>query len=109
MDIIKELYDRNLYFIVEDIFTFLDVKTIKKCFFVSYDWTENLRKYKIWKRFFNKKIKHNSKFELLSQVNGWHHLLNEQEHECETEGEREKYYEDICTKVSLVLGYSFTV
>ena len=33
MDIIKELYDRNLYFIVEDIFTFLDVRFI---YFISY-------------------------------------------------------------------------
>ena len=81
MDIIKELYDRNLYFIIEEIFTFLDVKTIKNCFLVSCNWSENFRKYKIWKRFFCKKLKNNLKFELLSELNGWNKLLNEQEND----------------------------
>jgi hypothetical protein len=110
MDIFKELYDRNLYYIVEDILCFTDTRTVKACFLVCEHWNLNFHKYSLWKRLFDKQLRNNPRFLEFSHLNGWQQRLNKKDSESEIDGENEEnLYENMLTKVSIQIMYNRSI
>ena len=62
LDIIHQLIQRDLIFIVEEIFSFLDFSSLMNCECVSKDWNLAIRNGRSWQKIYNKESKKNPVF-----------------------------------------------
>nr|CAH0104440.1 unnamed protein product [Daphnia galeata] len=62
LDIIHQLIQRDLIFIVEEIFSFLDFSSLIHCECVSKDWNLAIRNGRSWQKIYNKESKKNPVF-----------------------------------------------
>ena len=62
LDIIHHLIQRDLIFIVEEIFSFLDFSSLMHCELVSKDWNLAIRNGRSWQKIYDKESKKNPLF-----------------------------------------------
>ena len=62
LDIIHHLIQRDLIFIVEEIFSFLDFSSLTNCELVSKDWNLAIKNGRSWQKIYDKESKKNPLF-----------------------------------------------
>ncbi len=79
LDIIHQLIQRDLIFIVEEIFSFLDFSSLMNCELVSKDWNLAIRNGRSWQKIYNKESKKNPVFHTALLCYGEHEASKPQD------------------------------